>query len=248
MPSLAVISTNPGLAGAGAMHESFAHDVRNLLATVGLHLESLRRLSGPSGAKAADAAHALLARGSSLCNGIMDRMVSVDGRARRRGVDLMQVARQVADLLAPAAPARFSFDIGQSGTASVLADPDEAFRILYNLMNNAVAVANRDGTSLGTVTIRTVTEGSMLVLQIADDGPGLPIDVRTKLFRRRATQANGQSRHGHGVAIARELAEQNGGTLTLVPSEKGTTFALKLPIMLSVLIHREPMGRRAMMV
>ena len=110
MRPLAVVSTNPGLAGsagAGAMHESFAHDLRNLLSTVGLHLESLQRLSGPSGAKAADAAHALLSRGSSLCNGILDRMMSVDGRARRKGVDLMQIARQIADLLAPTAPAGF---------------------------------------------------------------------------------------------------------------------------------------------
>jgi len=44
-----------------------AHDLRNLLATVALHLETLQRLSGPSGAKAADAAHALLTRGATLC-------------------------------------------------------------------------------------------------------------------------------------------------------------------------------------
>ncbi len=248
MRPLAVVSTNPGLAGAGAMPESFAHDLRNLLATVGLHLESLQRLSGPSGAKAADAAHALLSRGSSLCNGILDRMASPDGRARRRGVDLMHVARQVADLLTPTAPAGFSFDLGQSSAAPVLADPDEAFRILYNLMNNAVAVANRDVTLLRTVTVRAAVEGPALTLRIADDGPGLPADVRTGLFGQRPRRASAQ-RHGHGLAIARELAEHNGGTLMLAPSTNGTTFALKLPVLLSVL-QGEPrhLGRRAMTV
>ena len=41
-----------------AAQDLVAHDLRNLLATVGLHVETLQRLSGPSGVKAADAAHA----------------------------------------------------------------------------------------------------------------------------------------------------------------------------------------------
>jgi hypothetical protein len=44
-------------------------------------------------------------------------------------MDLIGIARQAADLLAPAAPKDFSFDIGQSGSASGLVDPDEIFRI-----------------------------------------------------------------------------------------------------------------------
>jgi signal transduction histidine kinase len=146
MSQLAIVSTNLALAyppAAQAGHDLMAHDLRNLLATVGLHLETLQRLSGPSGAKAADAAHALLTRGATLCNGVLDPTPSTDGRARRKGVDLMQTAGQVADLLAPTAPKDFSSDIGQSGSVSVLAAPDDLFRILFNLMSNAVTVANR---------------------------------------------------------------------------------------------------------
>jgi len=49
-----------------------AHDLRNLLALVGLHVETLRRLSGPSGSAAADAVQALLTRGATLCNKALD--------------------------------------------------------------------------------------------------------------------------------------------------------------------------------
>ena len=129
----------------------------------------------------------------------------------------------------------------------MLSDPDEAFRILYNLMNNAVAVANRDAGSLRTVTIRADVEGPALTRCGSPTMVrGLPVDVRTKLFVRRAARAS-TPRHGYGLAIARELAEHNGGTLTLAPSTKGTTFVLKLPVLLTVL-QGEPrhLGRRAM--
>ena len=89
MSQLVVASTNPALGCSLRAH--VAHDLRNLLATVGLHLETLQRLSGPSGAKAADAAHALLTRGATLCNNALDRTAGADGRARRRGVDLIGV-------------------------------------------------------------------------------------------------------------------------------------------------------------
>ena len=105
MSQLVVASNNPALSCPVRAH--VAHDLRNLLVTVGLHLETLQRLSGPSGAKAANAAHALLTRGVALCNDALDRTAGADSRARRRGVDMIGIARQVADLLAPAAPKDF---------------------------------------------------------------------------------------------------------------------------------------------
>jgi signal transduction histidine kinase len=246
MSHLAVVSTNAAFGHAQAARAAqAAHDLRNLLATVGLHVETLQRLSGPSGSKAADAAQALLIRGAAVCNGALDHSANVDGRARRRGIDLTAVVREVADLLGSAAPKGFSFKI--DGTATVLADPDETFRILFNLMSNAVAVANRKGSSLKSVTIEISGEGSMVTIRIADDGPGLPAGVRACLFGTRARR-QGAPHHGYGLAIARELAERNGGTLALVPSPKGTTFALSLPAFLSVLTQDGPrdLGRWSM--
>jgi signal transduction histidine kinase len=245
MSQLAVVSTNPAmgyLPGAQA-----AHDLRNLLATVGLHLETLQRLCGPSGTKASDAAHALLTRGAAMCNYALDRGPGPDGRPRRRGVDLIGVARQVADLLTPIAPKGFTFNIAQNAAESGLADPDEVFRILFNLMSNAVAVANRKSSTLKIVTIDIGSEASMVTIRIADDGPGLPASVRAGLFGTQSRKS-GTPRHGYGLAIARELAERNGGTLALTPAAKGAAFALQLPALLSVVTPKETLGRRAMVL
>jgi signal transduction histidine kinase len=242
MVHLAVVATNP----ACPPSTQAAHDLRNILAIIGLHLETLQRLSGTSGAKAADAAYALLTRGTALCNSALDCAARADSNARRRRVDLVQTARQIAELLAAVSPQDFCFDIGQNGADCVLADPDDIFRILFNLMNNAVTVARRKANAIKLVSIRVSTEGTIVTMRVSDDGPGLPACVRTGLF---GVQSRGSRspRHGYGLAIARELAERNGGTLTLVPSARGARFELKLAALVSVLPQDGPqsLGRRA---
>jgi hypothetical protein len=163
MAHLTVVSTNPTC--PPSVHA--AHDLRNIMASIGLHLETLQRLSGPSGAKAADAAYALLTRSVALCNRALDCTTNADNNARRRRVDLVQTARQIADLLAPIAPKEFSFDIGQNSAGCVLADPDDVFRILFNLMNNAVSVARGKANTIKSVTIRVTTEGTVVMMQSA---------------------------------------------------------------------------------
>ena len=229
MMHLAVVATNPTrLPGAQA-----AHDMRNILASIGLHLETLQRLSGPSGAKAADAAYALLTKGTVLCNSALDCTASADNIAHRCPVDLVQTAREIADLLTPSAPKDFTFEIGQGNGGCVLAAPNDVFRILFNLMSNAVSVASQEANAMKSVTIRVSTEGKVVTARVSDDGPGLPAHVRSSLFRTHSKQST--TRHGYGLAIARELAERNGGTLALAPSAKGASFELKFAVYDAVL-------------
>jgi signal transduction histidine kinase len=169
----------------------------------------------------------------------LDYSNAAGNHAHRRRVDLVRTAQQIAGLLEPSAPKDFSFDIDKNSAGCVLADPDDVFRILFNLMSNAVSVANRPAGTLKTVTIRMSTEGKVVTAQISDDGPGLPASVQSRLFR--SSRQSRSTRHGYGLAIARELAERNGGTLTLVPAIKGVKFELKLAAFMSVLPRN---GRR----
>jgi signal transduction histidine kinase len=201
----------------------WAHDIRNTLATVGLHLDTLERLAGSGGQKAVEAAHALMTRASSMCEQALTQAARAEPRARRE-VDVVKTIRQVAALLEPVAPARFEIRVHAQGAFPALADAEQLFRIIFNLLHNAVSVARRR-SSLKTVDISVERAGATVVVRIADDGPGLPAAVRKQLFRPGVSSIGG----GLGLAIARELAEQNGGMIELAESAKGTTFVLEFP-------------------
>jgi len=224
MSSLILTSVNSPSAGGPSAR--WAHDIRNALATVGLHLETLERLSGSRGREIAQAAHTLMSRAAAMCNEAMAQGSQADAPSRRRGLDIVKTIVQIANLLRPTAPDGFEIRIAGSGSFIVLADPQEVFRILFNLVHNAIAIARRQADRRMThVTLLVERAGTTVTVRIADDGPGLPQAVRASLFR---TQHSSTGGSGLGLSIARELAERNGGVLQLAESARGTTFVLEL--------------------
>jgi len=225
MSQLAVASLN-AVAGPSAR---WAHDIRNALATVGLHLETLERLSGTRGHEIAHAAHVLMSRAAAMCNDAMAQVSEAESKSRRKPFDIAKTIVQIANLLRPTAPEGFEIRVAGNGSFVVLADQQDVFRILFNLVHNAIAIARLQGAKgerMTNVTLMLERSSATLKVRVADDGPGLPGTVRAKLFRRQKSATGGS---GIGLSIARELAEQNGGVLQLAESARGTTFVLELP-------------------
>jgi signal transduction histidine kinase len=137
----------------------WAHDIRNLLATIGLHLDSLERLSGPHGAKAANAAHALIARAGGMCSAAV---AAADGRRPRHPFDISATIRQVIDLMAPIRPEGFSINLASDGTHLVFGDHTELFRVFFNLLYNALAVARAGASCDGSISRSSAPEGPPL--------------------------------------------------------------------------------------
>jgi signal transduction histidine kinase len=216
----------------------WAHDIRNLLATLGLHLDSLARLSGAQGAKTASAAHALIARAGGMCGEAVAAAGAADGR-RRNPFDIAATIRQVVDLVAPLGPDGFCVNIASTGAHLVLGDHTELFRVLFNLLHNALVVA-RSSAKLRRIDVSVERTGAITAVRIADDGGGLPQRVAARLFR---GPARAGTLHGHGLAIARELMERNGGALTCETSRKGTTFRLELAAFTSIRVAEGPVTR-----
>jgi signal transduction histidine kinase len=223
MPQLTLASVNPNLPPIPTAQ--WAHDIRNALAVTSLHLETLERLSGSSGRKAASAAQAVMKRAAAMCNDALTHAGRADKSGRRRGFDLVKTVNEIAAILDPIAPDGFEIQVAAEGTCIVMGDPSDVFRIIFNLVQNAVAVA-RNGRAMSHVCITVAHAESVVAVRISDDGPGLPKSVRSKLFRPQADCSAHSS--GMGIAIARELSERNGATLRLAESEKGTSFVLEL--------------------
>ena len=225
MPHLAIVARNPAPVSHSAAQ--FAHDIRNAAATIGLHVETLQRLAGPGGAKAATAAEALLSKVASFCNSALHTAVNSDALPRRTVFDVTSAVRQVITLLAPLMPegCEMRFDTQQKSLLA-LANQQDVFRIIYNIAHNGVAVARRT-RRLSSIVFMLESDAGEIRLRVTDDGPGLPQKVKSKPFCRAGGRA-GADHTGHGLQIARELAERNGGTLELEHTASGTSFSLVL--------------------
>jgi signal transduction histidine kinase len=149
----------------------------------------------------------------------------------------MQLLRQLADLVRPAAPEGLVIEVEGNSPVTVLADSGDLFRIVFNLLNNAVAAA-RQTARLDRIVLSVVRQGPVAAIRIADNGPGLPAAVRSHLFR-----SPQNSRNGHGLEIARELAERNGATLALDSTQEGTAFVITLPVVAAMLVDNGPVTR-----
>jgi signal transduction histidine kinase len=241
MADLTLVASRP----SPTLSAEWSHDIRNVLAIIGLHLDTLQRLSGPHGAKAVSAAHALVARAASMCTNSMAVPGDGGGQPRRRPFDITATIRQVADLIAPLGPEGFRIDVSTDGPQLVLGHHADVFRVLFNLLHNALTAARSDA-KLRRVEITVERAEAITMVRIADVGGGLPPRVAARLFR---IPAKVGVAHGHGLAIARELMERNGGMLSCETSRKGTVFRLEFAAVAAIRMEgpvTRSLGRRAM--
>jgi signal transduction histidine kinase len=116
-------------------------------------------------------------------------------------------------------------DASAVSAAPVSGDPDELRRLVRNLVENAVAHA------AGSVTLRASTGPDGVVVDVLDDGPGVPGGDEEVIFERfhRGDAARSRRGSGLGLSIARTVAERHGGRLVVVPGGSGAHFRLTLP-------------------
>ena len=156
---------------------------------------------------------------------LMARLDGADPTAelRRQPVDLAALAEEVASgqrLLG--ADARSA----ATGRAWVLGDPQQLTRVLTNLADNARRLA-------GSIRFAVRTEPGRVLVEVTDDGPGVPPADRERIFQRfvRLDPAvtGDTARHGLGLPIARAVARAHGGDLTCADAPLGARFVLTLP-------------------
>jgi signal transduction histidine kinase len=111
------------------------------------------------------------------------------------------------------------------------ADREQFYRVFSNLCRNAVQAFDsqpKSATSSQQITVRANRQGSVTVIDISDNGPGIPAKAREHLFKafQGSTRRGGS---GLGLAIAQEIVTAHGGTIVHAFTVTGTTFRIELP-------------------
>ncbi|RME98214.1 MAG: ATP-binding protein, partial [Alphaproteobacteria bacterium] len=109
------------------------------------------------------------------------------------------------------------------------ADPDQLFRVLSNLVRNSAQALEASGPhGQARIAISAWREGSVVGIEVADSGPGLPEAALAHLFEAFQGSAK-KGGTGLGLAIAAELVRAHGGSIEHVPVPGGTTFRIFIP-------------------
>jgi two-component system C4-dicarboxylate transport sensor histidine kinase DctB len=121
-----------------------------------------------------------------------------------------------------------SFEVDIEEEVEVDIDRDMIRQVLANLCDNSAKALGREP---GLVHFEVSSRGSEARLLVSDDGPGIPVILRERLFEPYTTTRSLGQGMGLGLAISLKILLDHGGDLELVTSSpEGTTFALALPL------------------
>jgi signal transduction histidine kinase len=200
-----------------------AHEVRNPLGIIRGTVELLRERSGPSlSASDREALEDVLGEVERLKRLTEDLLeLSADRPLLRERVCLGALLQEVAQAAERAFP-RVQVAHRLEADLEVEGDGGRLRQVFFNLLQNAA-----QALGAGVVQVEAARAGSAVVARVHDGGPGIPPEVRTRLFEPFVTgRAEGT---GLGLALGRRLVERHGGALRLLEGGPGTTFEVRLP-------------------
>ena len=216
----------------GELARQVNHDVRNGLVPIRNvmdHLGEAHR-SGPAElAGAFDARSGTLAASLDYLGELADQYRAVAVHGARERTDLREVVRSVVEAN-EAAPAGVRV-VGEPGREPAWVEMDAVSlrRVVENLVGNGVEAVRGHGGGVVRVTVKAARDGDRdgYRLAVADDGPGIPADVRARIFEPFFTTRREGT--GLGLAIARRLVRDVGGSIVLESEEgRGTCVSVHL--------------------
>jgi Na+/proline symporter/nitrogen-specific signal transduction histidine kinase len=115
------------------------------------------------------------------------------------------------------------------GRFSLYTDSDRLAQVLINLLTNAIKYGVNDDPE---VRINARMTRAELMINVTDNGPGIPKNAENQIFEKfaRLSQASSAGSAGLGLAISREIVKTLGGDLIYVRSRSGSTFRIVLPM------------------
>ncbi len=216
------------LAELGLAVSKINHDLRNMLASAQLISDRLGELPDPTVQRFAPKLIASLDRAINFCNDTLRFGRAEEASPRRELFNLIGLVREVGDSLdLPQEAIDWHMEIPP--TLQIDADRDQLYRVLNNLVRNALqAIESQGKPVIGEITVSARRDASHTIIDVVDDGPGVPARARENMFKafQGGTRKGGS---GLGLAIADELVRAHGGRIELVDSPRGAHFRIDIP-------------------
>ncbi|MGW0423568.1 sensor histidine kinase [Streptomyces sp. NPDC003015] len=209
-----------------------SHELRTPVASVRGHAELALLHPGPLPPEITRALERIAAESTRMGAMVDDLLLLARLDAGRpleaAPVDLTRlVLDALTDARATGSGHRWELDLPED-PVTVTGDEHRLHQVLANLFSNA-----RLHTPAGTkVTVTLETDATAVLLQVHDDGPGIPEDIRPGVFERftradRSTKAE-TGGAGLGLSIVAAVVEAHGGSVTLESAPGSTTFTVRL--------------------
>ncbi len=221
---------NERLAAIGEAIAGLTHHIKNIITGLGSSAELIQMALDRDNAEMALRTWPVLKRNvARMSCFVQDMLAFAKPRVPvRRPADLSALVRDAAHSVRDGLAARnasLELDLeGVSGPVSI--DEDGIFRCLLNLLQNAVEALPETG---GRVRLTaSVTPCGALEILVADNGAGVPPEIRKNLFQPFFSTKGGRGT-GLGLATSEKILKEHGGSLVLAPSASGACFRMLVP-------------------
>jgi PAS domain S-box-containing protein len=190
---------------------------------------------------------AVIARRARMLRKLVDDLTAIleaeSGHLERRPVDLEELTRmQLVDFEVAAAKAKLSLTANLApGLPQVMGDEAHLRRVLDNLLGNALKFTPAGGS----IAVSLQSEGTNVLLEVADTGAGIPNDQLERIFER-FYQVDGSTsrRHGGvglGLSLVKEIVEAHNGYVSVQSAlGRGTSFRVVLPAIVKIATEAQP--------
>ncbi len=221
------------LAALGLAVAKINHDMRNMLASAQLLSDRLANVDDPLVQRLAPKLVATLDRAIRFCQATLTYGRAVDDPPRPVCFSLFGLVNEVMEMVRLEAPGEIEFVNEVPADFEIVADREQMFRVLMNLIRNGVEAFESTGVEPGRpkrITVQGCLDNREAVIEVVDTGPGVPVSARAKLFIPFSSNRSGGS--GLGLVIAADLVRGHGGAIVLVPGANEEGFGAKFRITL----------------